>query len=407
MRELHRHLGVVGSTGVGVAAMLGAGVFFVWAPAWALAGPWLLVSLAIAGAVATINALVTTQLAVRVPQSGGIYSFGRHYRGEFTGFVAGWMFLTGKTASVAAIALIAASYVVPSHATVTAVGLLVVGTLVTMSGIRSTAGVSIAVSLVVATGLVLIVVGAVAGGNVPLQAPVGDHATSAFGVVTAAGLMFFAFAGYARMATLAEEVVNPVKTLPRAIGLALGLVLVLYAVVGWAVSMVLPGYSGEFDTPLRALAPGALSPVVTVLAVVACVGSMLAILAGLSRTALHMGRNGDLPRLVGRVSNKTGGPVVAEVVVGMLAVVTVLFLDATALVALSGAGVLTYYAIGHWSALAQRPDERLVPPIVPAAGLVACIGLVFFLPWQSLAVAAVSFLAGTVWFLAARRLSRS
>jgi APA family basic amino acid/polyamine antiporter len=365
------------------------------------------VSLAIAGAVATINALVTTQLAVRVPQSGGIYSFGRHYRGEFTGFVAGWMFLTGKTASVAAIALIAASYVVPSHATVTAVGLLVVGTLVTMSGIRSTAGVSIAVSLVVATGLVLIVVGAVAGGNVPLQAPVGDHATSAFGVVTAAGLMFFAFAGYARMATLAEEVVNPVKTLPRAIGLALGLVLVLYAVVGWAVSMVLPGYSGEFDTPLRALAPGALSPVVTVLAVVACVGSMLAILAGLSRTALHMGRNGDLPRLVGRVSNKTGGPVVAEVVVGMLAVVTVLFLDATALVALSGAGVLTYYAIGHWSALAQRPDERLVPPIVPAAGLVACIGLVFFLPWQSLAVAAVSFLAGTVWFLAARRLSRS
>jgi len=195
--------------------------------------------------------------------------------------------------------------------------------------------------------------------------------------------------------------------LPRAIGLALGLVLVLYAVVGWAVSMVLPGYSGEFDTPLRALAPGALSPVVTVLAVVACVGSMLAILAGLSRTALQMGRNGDLPRLVGRVSDKTGGPVVAEVVVGALAVVTVLFLDATALVALSGAGVLTYYAIGHWSALAQRPDERLVPPIVPAVGLVVCIGLVFFLPWQSLAVAAVSFLAGTVWFLAARRLSRS
>jgi basic amino acid/polyamine antiporter, APA family len=401
MGELQRRLGVVGSTGVGVAAMLGAGVFFVWAPAWSLAGPWLLLSLAIAAAVATINALVTTQLAVQVPQSGGIYAFGRHYRGPFTGFVAGWMFLTGKTASVAAVSLIAASYVFPGHAKATAVGLLVVGTLATVSGIRSTAGVSIAVSVVVATGLVVVVVSAFSRGTESVQVPDSELLTTPLGVVTAAGLMFFAFAGYARMATLAEEVVNPVKTLPRAIGLALGIVVALYALVGWTVSLVLPGYTGEFDTPLRALAPGALSPLVTVLAVVACVGSMLAILAGLSRTALQMGRNGDLPRRVGAVSTTKGGPVVAEVLVGVLAVATVLFLDATALVALSGVGVLTYYAIGHWSALSQRPDERLVPVFVPVVGGVACIGLVFSLPWQSLALATASFLVGTVWFLVA------
>jgi len=406
MGELQRRLGVVGSTGVGVAAMLGAGVFFVWAPAWSLAGPWLLLSLAIAAVVATINALVTTQLAVPVPQSGGIYAFGRHYRGPFTGFVAGWMFLTGKTASVAAVSLIAASYVLPGHAKATAVGLLVVGALITVSGIRSTAAVSITVSAVVATGLVLVVVSAFAGGTVSAQFPDSEHLTTPLGVVTAAGLMFFAFAGYARMATLAEEVVNPVKTLPRAIGLALGIVVALYALVGWTVSLVLPGYTGEFDTPLRALAPGALSPLVTVLAVVACIGSMLAILAGLSRTALQMGRNGDLPRRVGAVSDKTGGPVVAEVLVGVLAVATVLFLDATALVALSGVGVLTYYAIGHWSALAQRPDERIVPLFVPVVGGVACIGLVFSLPWQSLALATASFLVGTVWFLVAHRSRR-
>jgi APA family basic amino acid/polyamine antiporter len=397
MTQLARSLGVVRSVGIGVAAMLGAGVFFVWAPAYELAGSWLMVSLGIAAVIATLNTLVTTQLAVNVPRSGGIYAFGRHYRGPLTGFIAGWMFLTGETASVAAIALIAASYVWPEGARLLAAGLLIAGTVVTVSGIRQTAWLSLTIAATVTVGLVSLV-GFSLTTTAPVPIPVAASQPAPLSVVTAAALMFFAFAGYARMATLAEEVVDPRRTLPRAIGVALAIVLALYAFVGWGVSRVLPGYSGEFDTPLRALAPGGLSALVTVLAVVACVGSLLAILAGLSRTALQMGREGDLPRILGTVSDKTGGPLVADITVGVLAVVAVLTLDVTGLVAVSGAGVLTYYAIGHWSALAQTREERLVWPIVPVVGLAMCSVLVVTLPGQSLLVAAISLLVGAVWF---------
>jgi basic amino acid/polyamine antiporter, APA family len=403
MGQMVRSLGVVRSTGIGVAAMLGAGVFFVWAPAYSYAGSWLLVSLLIAAVIATFNALVTTQLAINVPTSGGIYAFGRHYRGPFTGFVAGWMFLTGKTASVAAIALIAGGYLWPQHATVTAVVIVVAGTAVTVSGIRATATVSFTIAAVVTLGLVALVVSRVVTADGSAQVLFASTPDNPWGVVTAAGLMFFAFAGYARMATLAEEVVEPRKTLPRAIGLALGIVLAVYALVGWSVSGVLAQASTIPDTPLRLLVSSDWSGGVTALAVVACAGSLLAILAGLSRTALQMGREGDLPRILARMSGKTGGPTVAEISVGLFAVVAVLVLDVTGLVALSGAGVLTYYAIGHWSALKQSRDERLVPPVVPRMGLVMCLVLVVSLPWQSVVFAGVSLAVGSVWFLVTHR----
>jgi len=402
MTQLARSLGVVRSTGIGVAAMMGAGVFFVWAPAYELAGSWLFLSLAIAAFIAVVNAVVTTQLAVNVPRSGGIYAFGRHYRGPFTGFVAGWMFLTGKTASVGAIALIAASYMWPEGSRLLAAGLLVTGTLVTVSGIRQTAWLSLTIAAMVTVGLVFLIGFSLV--NTPAPSTLAAASVpEPLSILTAAALMFFAFAGYARMATLAEEVVDPRRTLPRAIGMALAIVLALYALVGWGVSRVLPGYSGEFDTPLRALAPGNLTILVTVLAVAACVGSLFAILAGLSRAALEMGREGDLPRIIGKVSDKTRGPVVAEIMVGVVAVIAVLTLDVTGLVAVSGAGVLTYYAIGHWSALAQTREERLVWPVVPAVGLVMCGVLVVTLPWHSLLVAALSLLGGATWFGVAER----
>lgn len=406
MTALARTLGVPYSTAIGVAAMLGAGVFFVWAPAFEYAGSWLWVSLAIAAAIATLNAMVTTQLAINHPQSGGIYAFGRHYRGPFTGFVAGWMFLTGKTASVAAIALIAAHYLAPSGPRWWAAGIVVVGTVVTAVGIRPTAAVSFTIAVVVAVGLVT-VVGVSVSDPQPLMSPERiAEPGSMLGVMTAAGLIFFAFAGYARMATLAEEVRNPRTTLPWAIGLALAIVLAIYALVAWAVFRVLPGYSGEFDTPLRALVTEPLSPFLTVLAVIACMGSLLAIVAGLSRTALHMARHGDIPTWIEKVSTRTGSPVRATLVVGAAATLAVIVLDTTSLVAVSGAGVLTYYAIGHWSALAQPRPERFLPSVVPIVGLLVCVALVATLPWVSVLVAVVSLLVGGVWFAVARAIRK-
>lgn len=398
MQSLERRLGVVGSMAIGIAAMLGAGVFFVWKPAFDLAGEWLLLSLGIAALVATLNGLVTTQLAINHPVSGGIYSFGRHYRGPLVGFMAGWFFLTGKTGSAAAIALIAATYLVPDYAGVVAAALIAVFTGIVIAGIRATATVSLLIAAVVLSGLVALSTPAIAERGIDLTM----STTPGLGVLTAAGLMFFAFAGYARMATLGEEVKDPRRTLPRAIVGALVVVLALYALVALA---VIPRFadSGAPEAPLTVLTTGLAPGLLTALAVLACGGSLLAILAGLSRTGLQMARHRDIPGALARISPRTGGPLVAEVSVGLVAIVLVLLTDPLWLVGLSSTGVLAYYAIGHYSALAQPATERFLPAVVPVIGLVLCVVLVATLPPLSLLAGLVWAAAGIVWFVIARR----
>ena len=390
---------------IGIAAMLGAGVFYVWGPAIALAGSWVLVSLLIAAIVATLNGLVTAQLAIQLPVSGGIYSYANHYRGPYAGFLAGWLFVTGKTGSAAAIAFIAASYLDVANARLIAAGFVVALSAIIISGIRLAAGVTMAIAGVVIVGLLWLTLPRTLTAA-PL--PAFDADPSIGGIVSAAGLIFFAFAGYARMATLGEEVTNPTKTIPRAIIGALWVVLVVYLVVALATTPILLATPSPLDTPLTVLAGSGNAWLISALAVLASLGSLLAILAGLSRTSLAMGRRRDLPSLLARVSPRTGGPIVAEVTVAGLAVVLILVTDPLWLVGLSSAGVLTYYALGHFSALAQPKAETFLPRLVPVVGLLLCTLLVFTLPITSVTAAAVSAVIGTAWFLVnpARRAER-
>ena len=395
MQQLQRRLGLTASMGIGVAAMLGAGVFYVWSPAFELAGSWLMVSLLIAGVVATLNGLVTAQLAMQLPVSGGIYAYAGHYRGPYVGFLAGWLFVTGKTASAAAIAYIAASYLSPEYAREIAAGFVVVFTAIIVSGIRVAAGVSIAISLTVIIGVVWFA----APRQLSATWPSVDADPSIGGIATAAGLFFFAFAGYARMATLGEEARNPSRTIPRAIVGALWIVLVIYLMVGFAITPALQSASVIPDAPLTLLSSAGSAWVMVALAVMASLGSLIAILAGLSRTTLAMGRSRDLPSMLSRVSSRTKGPVVAEITVAIAAIALIFFTNPLWLVGLSSAGVLTYYAIGHLSALAQPPAQRFLPPVVPTLGLVLCGLLVLTLPMPSLIAALASALVGTLWFL--------
>jgi APA family basic amino acid/polyamine antiporter len=395
VQQLQRRLGLPASMGIGVAAMLGAGVFYVWTPAFELAGSWLILSLLIAGVVATLNGLVTAQLAMQLPVSGGIYAYAGHYRGPYLGFLAGWLFVTGKTASAAAIAYIAASYLAPDYAREIAAGLVVIFTAIIVSGIRVAAGVSIAISLTVILGVVWFA----APRKISASWPIFETDPSLMGIATAAGLFFFAFAGYARMATLGEEARNPTSTIPRAIVGALWIVFVIYLMVALAITPALQNASVIPDAPLQLLSSAESASVMVVLAVVASLGSLMAILAGLSRTTLAMGRSRDLPLVLSRVSSRTKGPVVAEITVAMAAIALIFFTNPLWLVGLSSAGVLTYYAIGHLSALAQPPAQRFLPTVVPTLGLVLCGLLVITLPLASLIAAAASALVGTLWFV--------
>src|SRR6478736_2004240 len=195
-RQLQRRLGVFDSTAIGLGSMLGAGVFVVFSPAAALAGPLLTLAVAVAGVIAYCNAVASAQLAARYPDSGGTYVYGRRQLGQWPGFLAGWGFVTGKTASCAAMALTFGHYVAPGLATPLAVDAVVVLTGVNLLGITRTALVTKILLAVVLATLALVAVAAAAGphagGFTDFGAGGGIGDVSAWGVLPAAGLIFFA-----------------------------------------------------------------------------------------------------------------------------------------------------------------------------------------------------------------------
>ncbi|WP_353826832.1 APC family permease [Agromyces sp. SYSU T0242] len=410
---LARRLGLRGAVAIGLAAMIGAGVFAVWAPAARAAGGWLLLGLVVAAAVAVANAGSTAQLAVRHPEAGGAYRYGRERLGAWPGFLAGWAFVIGKTASCAAMALTAAAYLVPSEwqrpVAVAAVAALVG---VNVLGVTRTARVaSVIVAAVLAVLVVVVAAGAAAiagagwgvgtaGAGAALDA--ADAASAppgAYGVLQAAALLFFAFAGYARIATLGEEVREPRRTIPRAIGIAFAVVVVVYALVGTAALGALgPDGLAASVAPLVDVVAVAgwpwAEPLVRVAAGVAALGSLLALVAGIGRTGLAMARDGELPRALRAVHPRFGVPHVAELAVGLAVIVLVLVADLRGAIGFSSFGVLVYYLVANASALTQPAAERLVPRALSWLGAVGCVVLVATLPPPSIVAGAAVLAIG-------------
>ncbi|MFT6535112.1 MAG: APA family basic amino acid/polyamine antiporter, partial [Alpinimonas sp.] len=212
---------------LGMGSMMGAGIFASFAPAAAAAGAGLLIGLAIAAIVAYCNALSSAQLAAQYPTSGGTYVFGRERLGEWPGFLAGWGFVIGKTASCAAMALTFAAYAAPEGWTKpVAVAVTVVLAAVNYFGISRTAGLTrvIVIFVVMVLGLVIIA-GLSVSTTVNPQLGAGIFEDGWYGILQSGGLLFFAFAGYARIATMGEEVKNPSRNIPRAIVTSLALTL--------------------------------------------------------------------------------------------------------------------------------------------------------------------------------------
>ena len=388
--------------------MIGAGVFSAFTPAAAAAGSGLLVGLVVAAFVAWCNATASAQLAAQYPTSGGTYVYGRERLGPWWGFAAGWGFVVGKTASCAAMALTVATYAVGGDARATrflAIAAVVGLTVVNLRGITKTA--RLATVLVVLTvallGVSLVVVGV---GNRTWHSPFESMATaSAYGILQSAGLLFFAFAGYARIATLGEEVRDPEKTIPRAIPRALGLVVVLYAVVGLVLLAVLgPSGVAASAVPLLAAAEqagvGWIGAAVRVAAVLASLGALLGLVAGVSRTMLAMARERDLPRLLARVDERRGVPQAAQVAVCVVVVLLVVAFDVRAVIGFSSFGVLVYYAVANASAFTQDAAHRRWPRTLQVLGVVGCLVLVATLPWGAVVTGVCVFAVGVLGRLA-------
>ncbi|MDT9681677.1 amino acid permease [Streptomyces sp. TRM76323] len=399
---LRRSLGVFDAVVIGLGSMVGAGVFAALGPAAASAGTWLLVGLALAGAVAYCNAMASARLAARYPASGGTYVYGRERLGPFWGYLAGWAFVVGKTASCAAMALTVGAYVWPGQAHAVAVAAVVALTAVNYGGVRKSALVTRSIVVVVLTVLAAVVVSSLGSGVADAGRLELGGGASPGGVLQAAGLLFFAFAGYARIATLGEEVRDPERTIPRAIPLALGIALVVYACVALSVLSVLGadrlgGSTAPVADAVRAAGVDWMVPVVRVGAAVAALGSLLALILGVSRTTLAMARDGHLPRTLAAVHPRFGVPHHAEPVVGLVVAVVAATADLRGAIGFSSFGVLVYYAVANASAWTL--GTRLSPVrLLAGCGLAGCLVLAFSLPPSSVLAGAGVLAAGAALY---------
>lgn len=418
---LARRLGTGDAVLIGLGSMIGAGVFAAFAPAAQAAGAALLVGLALAAAVAYANATSSAQLAAQYPTSGGTYVYGRERLGPWWGFLAGWGFVIGKTASCAAMALTFAAYAAPDGwQRPTAVAAVVVLASVNYRGVTRTAGLTRVVVAVVLVALTVAVLASLVGGT-PRWSRVadialvggagGDGLGGLYGVLQSAGLLFFAFAGYARIATMGEEVREPGRTIPRAIQLALGITVVVYAVVGVTVLAVL-GPDGTAATPAPLAAAVAAGDwawadvVVRAGAAAASLGALLALIAGVGRTSLAMAREDDLPRWWAAVHPRYRVPHRAEATLAVVVCVLVLTVDLRGAIGFSSFGVLLYYLVANLAAFTQERERRRFPRALPVFGAVACAVLVVTLPLSAVVVGAGVLAVGVILRMVRIRRSR-
>ncbi|MFF3028676.1 APC family permease [Microbacterium sp. NPDC057944] len=407
---LARRLTLRDAVAIGLGSMIGAGVFSVWGPASAAAGGGLLIALAIAAFVAFCNATASAQLAAAHPVAGGAYAYARAEIGPWWGFVAGWGFVIGKIASCAAMAMTFAAYAAPEGWRVP-VAVLAVGALCAVNCLGVTRTALVTRILVVVSLLGLAVVVAAGFSSAPTAAPVPLPDATAYGVLQGAGLLFFAFAGYARIATMGEEVVDPARTIPRAIVLALGGAVLVYALVAVVTLLVLGADAATTAAPLAEIVSrsgwdGAV-PLVRVAAATASLGALLALLTGIGRTTLAMAREADLPRFLSAVDERWHVPRRAEIVVGAVVIVIVLVADLRGAIGFSSFGVLLYYLIANAAAFRQHGAARRYPRWLQVAGALGCLVLVNSLPVVASLIGTGVVLVGVGYRMLRLRLARA
>ncbi len=401
--RLSRQLTTVDAVILGLGAMVGAGIFAVIGPAAAVAGSGALVALLLAAAVAYCNATSSAQLAALHPESGGAYVYGRRRLGPFWGYLAGWGFVVGKLASCTAMALTFASYAAPQLVRPLAAVAVLVLTAVNLFGVKKTALLTRWIVAVVLASLAGVILAVLLGGAVS-PARLAEGAVWRPGaILQAAGLWFFAFSGYARLATLGEEVVDPRRTIPRAIPLALGITLLLYLLVASSALLAVDaGALGQAAAPLvLAVQAGrfaAWSPLVRFGAAVASLGVLLSLIAGVSRTVFAMAANRDLPPWFASVDPRHRVPRRAELAVGLIVVVLVTLGDLRSAIGFSAFTVLLYYSVTNAAALRLAPAERRWPRAVAVAGLLGCILLAFSLPAASVLGGVLVLLIGAALY---------
>jgi len=419
-RTLRRELGLPGAVLIGLGSILGAGVFVSIGLGAGVAGPAVIPAIGLAAVLAALNGLSSAQLAAAHPVSGGTYEYGYRLLGPDFGFAAGLVFLCAKSASAAAAALGAAGYGAHLlgveagawHGVAGAAAALGV-TAMALAGLRRSSAAHaglVAVTLAALVAFILAGAAALPDADPGRFSPLWPgEALPWSDFLGAAALMFTAFTGYARIATLGEEIRDPGRTIPTAIILTIAVSAALYmlaavAAIGAVGASALSASTAQEATPLetaaRVLSPEWIAPLIAAGAVTAMLGVLLNLLLGLSRVALAMGRRGDLPAPLARLSGKDA-PQTAILACGILTAALALTGDFGLVWGFSAFTVLVYYGLTHLAALRLPEAARRQPRAIALAGLAGCLGLAAFAPPGAMLAGSGLLAAG----LLARRLS--
>ena len=409
---LKPQLNLFDAVATGLAAILGAGIFAIIAPAARLAGPALLISFGIAAFVAFCNALSSVQLAAVFPRSGGTYEFGRRMLGGWWGYVAGWMFLVANTVGPGVSAIAFGSYlhaswpIVPEPLGAIAAALVMIS--LNAVGIRRSVRVTGVIVLLSVSILITVAVIGLPSANLANFSPFAP--AGIVGVLRATGLLFFAYTGYSRIATLVEEVRNPKRTITKASIIALGSVTALYLFIAGTAIAVL-GASGvaasasPLETMMIAVASGVGVVLVAGGALLTTFNEGLSDLLGVSRVVFAMGRERDLPEGLAKLGAGKN-PWRSVVFAGAITLVVAAFAPLTLAVAVSSFGTLLYYSITNVSALKLKANQRRFPRALAVAGLVGCLGLAFALLPEYVVIGLVILASGLLFRIVWERIKK-
>lgn len=401
---LVRNIGLADAVGVGLGAIIGAGIFVVTGVAAGISGPAFLIGLFIAGCIATCNALSSAQLAAQFPFAGGTYDYGNRLLSPLLGFSAGWMFLISKLSAGSVVAIGFGSYFYQltglGTPIILALGAIVFLTIANLLGIKKAGTLNlIIVGITILSLLYLIISGLpeMQSKNFTPFAPFGIS-----GIAEATALLFFAFTGYARIATLAEEVKEPKTTIPKAVIITIVAAVILYGLVSvTAIGVIGFEAMAQSTSPLQLVADELQTPLIqTIISLGACtamLGVLLSQILGISRMFFAMGRNNDFFPIFQKISAKSKVPLIAILFTSTVISILTLFGTFTFVLASAAFTILLYYSITNIAALKQNKPERLYPQWIPVLGLIGCLSMAVSLEWNVIVSGIIILVVGFIF----------
>lgn len=420
-KQLKRELGFLGTIIMGLSSMIGTGVFVSIGIAAGISNSGVIIAVILAGLLAICNSLNMAQLAANHSVSGGVYEYGYKYLTPWLGFTGGWMYLLAKIASSATAALGFSGYLLKvigvnkqDFLVPIALTILLIITLIVISGMRrSKVTTLVMVSVTLGSLLFLIITGFIMwpdNGWENLTISKNISPESMGNILEATALMFVAYTGYGRIATMSEEVLEPRKNIPKAMTIATFSVMLLYIAVAIVSigSIGAEAFSNAAMTeaaPLEAVAksfgiPGT-SQILAVGALTAMLGVLLSAILGLSRMLLAMARRGDMPTFIAKLNSSATTPYWAVIMVSGAIALLILIGDVKVTWSFSAFASLIRSVITNLSALKMSAEERFYPQWLAWLGLLPCLFLAFCIEPKIWLIGLLFVVAGIIWHFAA------